>query len=389
MQDYSTNAIKAASESALAYCKFVMPNDTGATGGHQYGYHIHKAAYKLVFDQPGEKGQNLDKWVRIRWQDDFETTSHFIYYGQGTRNEYRLTTFGRGFPFLADETVGSLLVLCKVSDEYYRGYILETEDEIDSFLNFFGISPVEANGIISEIGKAPKQIESYFQEYICTLKSGFPSTKELSATSQTIFNQAFGVDMREIIADPDNTLTGWVDTEYRLFQEVERDRYGRTYLDQRFGKLDELVEAANTILNRRKSRAGHSLENHLAKMFDIHELPYTSQGITEGHKKPDFIIPGIQLYHDKNYSADKLVFLAAKTTCKDRWRQVLNEAERIPRKHLFTLQQGISQNQLTEMKEEGLTLVVPEKHLTTFPPQFREDILSLKEFISYSRAKIA
>jgi hypothetical protein len=30
--------------------------------------------------------------------------------------------------------------------------------------------------------------------------------------------------------------------------------------------------------------------------------------------------------------------LGAKTTCKDRWRQVLTEAIKIPHKHLFTLE---------------------------------------------------
>jgi len=47
------------------------------------------------------------------------------------------------------------------------------------------------------------------------------------------------------------------------------------------------------------------------------------------------------------------------TTCKDRWRQVINEADRIPEKHLFTLQPTISKNQLREMTDEKVHLVVP------------------------------
>ena len=43
------------------------------------------------------------------------------------------------------------------------------------------------------------------------------------------------------------------------------------------------------ILNRRKSRAGKALENHLSELFDIWKISYTSQGITEQNKKPDFI----------------------------------------------------------------------------------------------------
>jgi hypothetical protein len=46
------------------------------------------------------KSKNKDEFITINWQDDFETSSRFIYYGVGSRNEYRLTRFGRGFPFL-------------------------------------------------------------------------------------------------------------------------------------------------------------------------------------------------------------------------------------------------------------------------------------------------
>jgi EcoRII C terminal len=46
--------------------------------------------------------------------------------------------------------------------------------------------------------------------------------------------------------------------------------------------------------------------------------------------------------------------LAAKTTCKDRWGQVINEAHQIKEKHLLTLQEGISENQFAEMREEGI-----------------------------------
>jgi hypothetical protein len=51
--------------------------------------------------------------------------------------------------------------------------------------------------------------------------------------------------------------------------------------------------------------------------------------------------------------------LAAKTTCKDRWRQILNEADRIPAKHLLTLQEGVSEGQFREMNDAGVRLVVP------------------------------
>ncbi|NCU29433.1 restriction endonuclease [Candidatus Saccharibacteria bacterium] len=386
--DFSESAIKATEDGQVTYCKFITPNDTGSTGGHQSGYHISKTAWSLFFDLPGHKGENKDKTVTILWQDDFETESRFTYYGTGTRNEYRLTRFGRGFHFLNDENIGSLLVISRVADDYYKAYVLETEIEIENYLNFFGISPDRANGLISELTATPIDLQGLIDNYIQLLSTGFPATETLSAKAREIFFNANR--QNELFAErsPDLAITSWIDTEFDLFKAVERHMY-KPQLTQPFSDIEGLVSFSNTILNRRKSRAGKSLEHHLEKVFDVNRLPYTSQGITEGRKKPDFIIPSIELYHDKNHSADKLIFLGAKTTCKDRWRQVLNEANRIPHKHLFTLQQGISSNQLQEMKDENLTLVVPEKHLPTFSAEHRSDILTLKKFIVKSKEIIS
>ena len=48
-----------------------------------------------------------------------------------------------------------------------------------------------------------------------------------------------------------------------------------------------------------------------------------------------------------------------KSTCKDRWRQVLAEADRITNKHLLTLETAISTNQTDEMQAKNLQLVLP------------------------------
>ncbi len=42
--------------------------------------------------------------------------------------------------------------------------------------------------------------------------------------------------------------------------------------------------------------------------------------------------------------------LASKSTCKDGWRLILNEAIRIPTKHLLTPELSISENPTDEIK---------------------------------------
>ena len=89
-------------------------------------------------------------------------------------------------------------------------------------------------------------------------------------------------------------------------------------------------------------------------------MMFSQQVETENKSKPDFIFPGISQYLDLSYPTELLTMLGVKTTCKDRWRQVLPKAAWIPKKHLLTLDPGISSNQTDEMKAHSLQLILPE-----------------------------
>jgi type II restriction enzyme len=95
-------------------------------------------------------------------------------------------------------------------------------------------------------------------------------------------------------------------------------------------------------MNRRKSRAGWSLENHVEHILTEAKIPYTARP-KEVEGEPDILIPSVEAYLDKKYPRDRLCLLGVKTTCKDRWRQVLHEGEGITRKHILTMQRGISE----------------------------------------------
>ena len=147
-------------------------------------------------------------------------------------------------------------------------------------------------------------------------------------------------------------------------------------------EVDDFVHLANSIANRRKSRAGSSLENQLKAVFDTFSLAYTFQARTEGRKRPDFLFPSEGSYHDPDFPTDGLTMLASKTTCKDRWRQVINEADRLRDswKYLFTLQQGVSANQLREMEGERVRLVAPRGNLKYFAAEMRPMVRTLGYF---------
>ena len=44
--------------------------------------------------------------------------------------------------------------------------------------------------------------------------------------------------------------------------------------------MDDFIMLANQVLNRRKSRAGKSLEHHLSAIFDENRIEYSAQAVT-------------------------------------------------------------------------------------------------------------
>ena len=227
--------------------------------------------------------------------------------------------------------------------------------------------------------KPDVKIALLLQEFTERFES-LPDTRQMALGARDCYNKATSVDTDSLKSKPDEILLHWLDTEYDLFKCMEEKVYANV-LSKPFQTLDDFVNMANEVLNRRKSRAGKSLEHHLACIFTHNELVFEEQAITEDNKKPDFLFPNAECYHNLLFPAEDLIVLGAKTTCKDRWRQVLTEADRVDVKYLFTLQQGISKNQLREMHDSHLTLVVPHDYVTSFPKEYQEEISDLSGFI--------
>ncbi|GGK07444.1 hypothetical protein GCM10007084_33210 [Parabacteroides faecis] len=117
----------------ISFLKLITANDVGATGAHQAGFHLPKNSWKLFFDSPGIKGYNKDKYVIINWGNGLNTQSRAIYYGKGTRNEYRLTRFGQNFPFLKENNIDDVLGIIRNFDDTYEGFIIYKESVQDFF----------------------------------------------------------------------------------------------------------------------------------------------------------------------------------------------------------------------------------------------------------------
>lgn len=140
-------------------------------------------------------------------------------------------------------------------------------------------------------------------------------------------------------------------------------------------------------MNRHKSREGRSLENHVEHILTEAKIPYAARP-NEIEGEPDILIPSVEAYLDKKYPRNRLCLLGVKTTCKDRWRQVLHEGAGITRKHLLTMQRGISEKQLKQMTKAKVTLIVPEGLHKDYPKVEGVKLVRVADFIDWARALV-
>lgn len=152
-----------------------------------------------------------------------------------------------------------------------------------------------------------------------------------------------------------------------------------------FVSIDAFVARAQTILQRRKARSGRSLELQARAIFIEERLvegrDFAHQPESEAGKRPDFLFPSAHAYRDRAFPSARLRMLAVKTTCRDRWRQILNEADRIADKHLLTLQEGVSEAQFREMTQARVRLVVPAGLTGSYPRTVQPHLQTLESFI--------
>ncbi|SOC54025.1 EcoRII C terminal [Chromohalobacter canadensis] len=213
----------------------------------------------------------------------------------------------------------------------------------------------------------------------------FPKTRELSSLAL----ETLGQDINAIEI-PDESLVRLIDREEEMFRQLERHIVSGQLRDKAetwANDVDEFMQFSLGVHNRRKSRAGHALENHLEWIFLENGVDHQRGAQTENRSRPDFLFPGVERYQNPDWPDDKLTMLGVKTTCKDRWRQVLNEARRIPEKHLLTLQPGISEHQTTEMRQASLTLVLPRRLHETYSTTQTGNLMDVSEFIALVRER--
>jgi hypothetical protein len=379
------------------FVKRLAANDTLATNAHQAGPYIPKEFLFSIFPM-------IDR-IDVKNPDhrfDLYIDSHAdhrqvraVYYNtrrreEGTRDESRLTNFGgRQSGLLDPDSTGALAVFAFVLDTSGTAtecHVWVCQHPTEEDLIEDRVGPVEPGKFTTWTpATGPQEEQPPATRASCALAAEeippawierFPGGEEIIRRTVE-FRPAAGLN-------PDVRLTRRRICEYELFRSVEQAVY-LPRIAQGFASVDGFIGLAQTILQSRKSRSGNSLELHAREIFTEEGLrpgvEFQHRPVIEGGKRPDFLFPSQAAYEDGDFPAARLRMLAAKTTCKDRWRQVLNEANRIGTKHLLTLQEGVSEGQFREMQVAGVQLVVPAGIHESYPASVRPHLQTLESFI--------
>jgi hypothetical protein len=243
-----------------------------------------------------------------------------------------------------------------------------------------------ATFLLDQIGITPEnQDDDLLAEMKTRFERGFPTTAEFSAFAQRSLGAI------DLVRDPDAGLVALMDREEKLFRIFERhlltERLTNGFMTAGEADVDGFVTFSLAVQNRRKSRVGHALEHHTNHVLEANNIRRSRNPVTENRIKPDFLLPGIEEYRMEGFPVERLTVLAVKSTCKDRWRQILTEAQRIPTKHLLTFEPGISAQQMEEMVAHRVQLVVPVPIQSTYSSDQRKELMSVARFIDLVRAR--
>lgn len=385
---FAEKAVLEAQQHGKAILKFISANDCGLTGSHQAGFYLPAAAWRLYAPFPPRKGKLEKSKVRIVWQGGDRTTDSVVtWYGQKSRSEYRLTCFGKAFPYLTDDTVGDLLVLIPQDLHNFLAYVIDLPEDIEDIQAALGVEAI-GTWAVYDGGKAPPLlseddcIDKQFRKFAEAVTQ-FPTGSKFSEKTRDALLHCIKDFGRKAA---DDRLMELMKSEYRLFRLVER-QLCKPEVCRLFKDIDDFLKTASTIMNRRKSRAGRSLENHVEYLLRDAKIPFDMRPAISG--EPDILIPGKAQYDDPKFPTDKLFTVGIKTTFKDRWPQITKEAPRIPLKHLLTLQEGVSASQLSQMHEHKVALVVPKKLHSRYPTVKGVRLLDVEGFIKTVRRRLA
>lgn len=389
--------------SAIAYKELAQVDLPGRSHQHE----VNGSGRLKSFFRTSEAVSGIIRWYYFA--DNVETLQEdgtYTFYDPRARSvertgrsEWRLYYTGK---FLQCADPGDVLILARTANtEEIYGLVFQSNSNIlraaKSLLVLEDTRPLFQHILPDELSE--RELEATSSLILNQL--GIPLNLPVKRTDEELVVQKFGKSFpttarlsllaREEVdvdlSNPDETLLRWIQREEELFRALEKIVV-QEKLDNGFEGVDDFIKYSLSVQNRRKSRMGYALQNHLKVLLEVYKVSYTSQAKTEGKNTPDFLFPGKREYHNLDFNSEYLTMLAAKSTVKERWRQILTEANRIPEKHLCTLEPGISVDQTNEMKQQKVKLVIPAHLLEeTYTEAQQKEAITISNFLSLVLSK--
>lgn len=387
------------------YVKKLALNDwqwTEDTNKHQAGVYIpHEDRDSGFFPKLAQKDRTSgppihEAFFDIHWPEVGKSQQARLVHYTSKGQETHLTNVPKA-PFSGIAPASYLVIARRAAKEgnTYQAIVVDSaSDECVSLIDLFEIKPDFLSGRFAPKKAAETQqdrILKFIEEALGAFQAGrleafakpyatIPNTKDMATQARAVYRERHpevkDFNPLNLGAPGDVAMEISRDIEYELFREYELRHRSLALVKVILGadpKAITIADALRRIIReyptidkvclsaaqQRKSRAGYSFEHHIEQLLIDGKIPHEVQVVIESKKRPDFVLPTLALYRDKDRPRDHALVLSAKTTLRERWKQVMGEIKNCPL-FLATVDDNIAANAIEDMKANGITLVVPE-----------------------------
>ncbi len=388
----------------------------GAENGHQNGVYIPRLIRESDFF-PQLKNVNLKK------PHIFETQLKTLWLATGEVKTSNLKHYSNKGPEMhftgvpKDEFAGltpaSLLVggvLREPIDDVFHWFVVidSAFEEVELIEAMFDLGADFHYGLFnpSDALKVQKdETEQLIDELSHALKTGtlaafissvskMPAPELLAAEAQEFFlgqNHLGDLSPYQVENPGDAIMKISRDIEYSLYKRAERRFRAAEVIRiitsgggdivssvvRGFGDLDATFLSAS---QHRKSRAGRSFEQHIARLLRDGRIAFEEQAVTGG-RRPDFVLPSLVVLKTENRTFEDAMVLSAKTTLRERWKQVAMEKFNCAL-FLATVDDRVSADAIDDMNRQDIHLVVPESLKKSKETCYKDksNVITFREF---------
>lgn len=366
----------------------------GSENGHQNGVYIPRAIRESDFfpqlkNINHEKPHIFESPFKTLWPATGEVKSSNLKHYSNKGPEMHFTGVPKSE--FAGLTPASLMIggiLREPTDDIQHWFMIvdSASEEVELLEAMFDLGADFHYGIFNPADALKIQkdeTEQLVHELSVALKKGslasfiasvskMPAPEILAAEAQRVFlqqNQLGDLSPYEMQNPGDAIMKISRDIEYSLYKRAER-RYraaeviriittgGEDIVSSVVRGFPDLDATFLSASQHRKSRAGRSFEQHIARLLSDGRITFEEQAVTGG-RRPDFVLPSLVVLKMEKRKFEEAMILSAKTTLRERWKQVAMEKFNCAL-FLATVDDRVSAAAIDDMKHQGIHLVVPE-----------------------------